>query len=125
MPTLITQPSIIPPLETNPKLIEEYAGRVATQDDTVSIARIVCPPGWLANGQQPEFAETKVVLHGAIRVEHKQGILDVQAGQAVTSHSGEWVRYSTPEGAEYLAVCVPAFSPHTVHRDPDVEESAD
>ena len=122
MPTLTTQPSIIPPVGSKPKLIEEYAGRVATKNGTVSIARIVCPPGWAENGQQPKFAETKVVLKGMIQVEHKQGVLEVQAGQAVTSHPGEWVRYSTPgdQGAEYLAVCVPAFSPQTVHRDPDV-----
>jgi mannose-6-phosphate isomerase-like protein (cupin superfamily) len=116
MPTLITQPSIIPPVGIKPKLIEEYAGRVATKNETVSIARIVCPPGWAEKGQQPEFAETKVVLKGMIQVEHKHGVLDVKAGQAVTSHPGEWVRYSTPgeEGAEYIAVCVPAFSPATV-----------
>jgi mannose-6-phosphate isomerase-like protein (cupin superfamily) len=121
MPTLITQPSIIPPVRIKPKLIEEYAGRIATENETVSIARIVCPPGWAGNGQQPEFAETKVVLKGMIQVEHKHGVLEVQAGQAVTSHPGEWVRYSTPgaEGAEYIAVCVPAFSPATVHRDAD------
>jgi mannose-6-phosphate isomerase-like protein (cupin superfamily) len=121
MPTLITQPSIIPPVGIKPKLIEEYAGRVATENETVSIARIVCPPGWAENGQQPEFAETKVVLKGMIQVEHKHGVLEVQAGQAVTSHPGEWVRYSTPgvQGAEYIAVCVPAFSPATVHRDAD------
>ena len=119
MPTLTTQPSIIPPAGTKPKLIEEYAGRVATQNDTVSIARIVCPSGWAENGQQPEFEETKVVLKGMIQVEYQHGVLKVQAGQAVTCHPGEWVRYSTPEGAEYLAVCVPAFSPQTVHRDPD------
>ncbi len=119
MPTLLTQPSIIPPAGTKPKLIEEYAGRVATNNEAVSIARIVCPPGWAENGQQPEFAETKVVLKGNIQVEHKDGVLVVESGQAVTSHPGEWVRYSTPEGAEYLAVCVPAFSLQTVHRDPD------
>jgi len=121
MPTLITQPSIIPPVGIKPKLIEEYAGRVATKNETVSIARIVCSPGWSENGQQPEFTETKVVLKGMIQVEHKHGVLDVQAGQAVTSYPGEWVRYSTPgeEGAEYIAVCVPAFSPATVHRDAD------
>ena len=122
MPTLTTQPSIIPPIGSKPKLIEEYVGRVATRSNTVSIARIVCPPGWMENGQQPEFAETKVVLKGKIQVEHKEGRLEVQTGQAVTCHPGEWVRYSTPEGAEYLAVCVPAFSPQTVHRDPDVSE---
>ncbi len=122
MPTLLTQPSIIPPAGTKPKLIEEYTGRVATKNEAVSIARIVCPAGWAENGQQPEFSETKVVLKGNIQVEHKDGILVVETGQAVTSHPGEWVRYSTPKGAEYLAVCVPAFSPQTVHRDPDVEE---
>jgi mannose-6-phosphate isomerase-like protein (cupin superfamily) len=120
MPTLITQPSIIPPVGIKPKLIEEYTGRVATKNAIVSIARIVCPPGWTENGQQPEFAETKVVLKGMIQVEHKHGVLEVLAGQAVTSHPGEWVQYSTPDGAEYLAVCVPAYSPQTVHRDPDV-----
>lgn len=119
MPTLITQPSIIQPAGSKPKLIEEYAGCVATQDGTVSIARIVCLSGWTENGQQPEFAETKVVLKGMIQIEHRHGVLEVQAGQAVTCHPGEWVRYSTPEGAEYLAVCVPAFSRQTVHRDPD------
>ncbi len=119
MPTLTTQPTIILPVGTKPKLIEEYTGRVATKNEAVSIARIVCPPGWAENGQQPEFAETKVVLKGNIQVEHKEGVLVVETGQAVTSHPGEWVRYSTPEGAEYLAVCVPAFSPQTVHRDPD------
>jgi hypothetical protein len=119
MPTLITQPSIIPPAGTKPKLIEEYVGRVSTQDDRVSIARIVCPPGWEETGQQPEFTETKVALKGKIRVEHKKGLLEVCAGQAVTCHPGEWVRYSTPEGAEYLAVCVLAYSLHTVHRDLD------
>lgn len=121
MPTLTTQPSIISPVGTKPKLIEEFAGRVATNTEAVSIARIVCPPGWSEVGQQPEFAETKVVLKGMIRVEHHHGVLEVHAGQSVTSHPGEWVRYSTPEpeGAEYIAVCLPAFSPKIVHRDAD------
>lgn len=119
MPTFITQPSIIPPVGTKPKLIEEYTGRVATQNENVSIARIICPKGWSENGQQPEFAETKAVIKGSIQVEHQEGTLEVQTGQAVTSHPGEWVRYSTPEGAEYFAICIPAFSPDTVHRDPD------
>ena len=119
MPTLTMQPSIVPPVGTKPKLIEEYAGRVATGTEAVSIARIVCPPGWAENGQQPEFTETKVVLKGMIQVEHNQGVLEVHAGQAVTCHPGEWVRYSTPgpDGAEYIAVYLPAFSPATVHRD--------
>lgn len=121
MPQLIQQPSVIPPAGTNPKLIEEYAGRVATKNDTVSIARIVCPPGWSEVGQRPEFTETKVLLKGMLRVEHEHGVLDVRAGQAVMSQPGEWVRYSAPEaeGAEYVTVCVPAFSPAIVHRDPD------
>jgi len=119
MPTFITQPSIIPPVGLKPKLIEEYAGRVATKNETVSIARIIYPLGWAENGQQPEFAETKVVLKGMIQVQHKHGVLEVRAGQAVTSHPREWVPYSTTDGAEYLAVCVPAFSPQTVHRDAD------
>ncbi len=121
MPTLTAQPSIVPPVGTKPKLIEEYAGRVSTGTEAVSIARIVCPPGWTENGQQPEFTETKVVLKGMIQVVHNQGVLEVHAGQSVTCHPGEWVRYSTPgeEGAEYIAVCVPAFSPKTVHRDSD------
>ena len=116
MPTLITQPSIIPPAGTKPKLIEVYAGRIATQDATVSIARIVCPSGWAENGQQHELTEARVRLKVMSQVEHKHDVLEIQASQAVTFHPGEWVRYNTPKGAEYLAVCVPAFSPQTVHR---------
>ena len=121
MPTFTAQPTIIPPIGTKPKLIEEYAGRVATGNTAVSVARIVCPAGWAEKGQQPEFAETKVVLKGMIKVEYQEGVLEVRAGQSVTCHPGEWIRYSTPEaeGAEYVAVCVPAFSPTTVHRDPE------
>ena len=119
MPKFVEQPCVIPPAGINPKLIEEYAGRVATASETMSIARIVCPPGWSEVGQQPEFTETKVVLKGMVRVEHKHGVLEVRAGQSVICEAGEWVRYSTPEaeGAEYVTACVPAFSPETVHRD--------
>ena len=119
MPRVTTQPSIIPPIGPEHKRIEEFVGRVATESTTVSIARIICPPGWKGNGQQPEFEETKVILKGMLQIEHRDGLLNVQAGQSVTSHPGEWVRYSSPEGegAEYIAICTPAFSPQTVHID--------
>jgi mannose-6-phosphate isomerase-like protein (cupin superfamily) len=102
-----------------PKLIDEYVGRVNSSHEQVSIAHMRSPGGWLEPGQKPEFDEFTVVLRGALRVEHAGGSMDVSAGQAVIAHSGEWVRYSTPgaEGAEYVAVCLPAFSPGTVHRD--------
>jgi mannose-6-phosphate isomerase-like protein (cupin superfamily) len=102
-----------------PKKIEEYAGRVNSGHTAVSVARMVSPEGWIEPGQRPEFEEITVVLKGLLRVEHEQGVLDVRAGQAVVSKAGEWVRYSSPEpgGAEYVAVCVPAFSLDTVHRD--------
>lgn len=121
MPQLIETPSVIPPPGKNPKLIEEYSGRVATQTDQVSIARIVCPPGWSEVGQCPEFTETKVILKGMLQVDHKDGFMLVRAGQAVICHPGEWIRYSAckTDGAEYVTVCVPAFSPTTVHRDPE------
>lgn len=119
MPHLIEQPKIIPPPGPNPKLIEEYAGRVATHNETVSVARIVCPPGWTDLGQCPEFMETKLVLKGQLNVEHRKGVIEVHAGQAIICEPGEWVRSSAPapDGAEYVAVCVPAFSKDTVHRD--------
>jgi mannose-6-phosphate isomerase-like protein (cupin superfamily) len=121
MPQLIQRPAIIPPPGRNPKLIQEYVGRVATGKAAISIARIVCPPGWIEVGQRPEFTETKVVLKGMLKVEHEQGVMEVQSGQAILSSPGEWIRYSTPdaEGAEYIAICMPAFSPQTVHRDPE------
>jgi len=102
-----------------PKLIEEYIGRVNTGEDGISIARMKSPSGWSEPGQTPEFDEYTVVLRGVLRVEHTEGAFDISAGQAVAVPSGEWVRYSTPhpEGAEYIAVCVPAFSPATVHRE--------
>jgi mannose-6-phosphate isomerase-like protein (cupin superfamily) len=119
MPKLIERPTLIQAAGTKPKQIQEYAGRVNSGHETVSVARMVSPEGWLEPGQRPEFEEITVVLRGLLRVEHDGGALDVRAGQAVVTAPGEWVRYSTPEpgGAEYLAVCLPAFSPSTVHRD--------
>jgi len=119
MPRLITAPTIIAAAGTKPKKIEEYAGRVNSGHASVSVARMTSPSGWQEPGQRPEFEEITVVLRGMLRVEHERGVLDVQAGQAVVTAAGEWVRYSTPgaDGAEYVAVCLPAFSPTTVHRD--------
>jgi mannose-6-phosphate isomerase-like protein (cupin superfamily) len=121
MPTLIAQPTVIKAAGNKPKRIEEFAGRVNSGHATLSVARMVSPEGWLEPGQRPEFEEVTVVLNGVVRVEYEGGVLDVRAGQAVVAHAGEWVRYSTPEsgGAEYIAVCLPAFSPETVHRDDD------
>jgi mannose-6-phosphate isomerase-like protein (cupin superfamily) len=117
MPKLIPNGSRIP--VPGGKLLDEYIGRVNSGNAEVSIAHMRSPSGWSEPGQQPEFDEFTVVLKGSLRVEHKGGYLDVSAGQAVIAHKGEWVRYSTPsaEGAEYIAVCIPAFSPATVHRD--------
>lgn len=119
MPRLIPSPSIIQAAGTKPKRIEEYAGRVNSGHANVSVARMKSPSGWVEPGQRPEFEEITVVLAGSLRVEHEGGVIDVAAGQAVVTHAGEWVRYSTPgpDGAEYIAVCLPAFSPATVHRD--------
>src|SRR5437870_3516218 len=119
MPTLIDRPAIIHAAGNKPKRIEEYAGRVNSGHTHVSIARMVSPEGWQEPGQRPEFEEVTVVLRGLVRVEHEGGTLEVRAGQAVVAHPGEWVRYSSPAsgGAEYLAVCLPAFSSETVHRD--------
>jgi mannose-6-phosphate isomerase-like protein (cupin superfamily) len=118
-PTLLAHPTIIQAAGNRPKTIEEYAGRVNSGHRGVSVARMVSPEGWVEPGQQPEFEEITVVLRGMLRVEHRGGALDVHAGQAVVSHPGEWIRYSSPEpgGAEYVAICLPAFSPDTVHRD--------
>jgi hypothetical protein len=123
MPRLIEAPSVIQAAGTKPKRIEEYAGRVNSGHGAVSVARMVSPTGWAEPGQRPEFEEITVVLRGLLRVEHEGGALDVRAGQAVVTTPGEWVRYSTPEpdGAEYVAVCLPAFSPDTVHRDGDTQ----
>lgn len=119
MPRLIEQPTIIEAAGNKPKRIEEYAGRVNSGHAGVSVARMVSPQGWEEPGQRPEFEEITVVLKGLLRVEHEGGSLDVRAGQAVVASPGEWVRYSSPEpgGAEYVAICMPAFSPGTVHRD--------
>jgi ethanolamine utilization protein EutQ (cupin superfamily) len=99
------------------KVIDEYVGRVNTRETAASIAHMRSPAGWSEPGQTPEFDEFTVVLAGALRVEHHTGVMEVAAGQAVIARRGEWVRYSTPQGAEYLAICLPAFSPETVHRD--------
>lgn len=119
MPTLIASPTVIAAAGNKPKRIEEYVGRVNSGDTGVSVARMVSPGGWVEPGQRPDFREVTVVLKGVLRVEHAGGIIDVAAGQAVVTEPGEWVRYSTPggDGAEYVAVCTPAFSPDTVHRD--------
>ena len=120
MPTLIPAPTIVPGAGTPSKHIEEYAGRVNSGHTHVSVARMLSPSGWREPGQRPEFEEITVVLRGMMRVEYEGGTLDVRAGQAVVTAPGEWVRYSTPEGgAKYLAVCLPAFSLETVHRDAD------
>lgn len=119
MPRLIEGPTVVPCAGNKPKRIEEYAGRVNSGHAEVSVARMVSPQGWEEPGQRPDFEEITVVLKGLLRVEHEQGSMDVRAGQAIVTSPGEWVRYSTPEpgGAEYVAVCAPAFSPATVHRD--------
>jgi len=121
MPRIIEQPTRITAAGNKPKLIEEFIGRVNSQHDQLSVARMRSPSGWGEPGQRPEFLEVSVVLAGMLRVEHEGGVLEVRAGQAVVSDPGEWVRYSTPEadGAEYVAICLPAFSPATVNRDTD------
>jgi mannose-6-phosphate isomerase-like protein (cupin superfamily) len=119
MPTLVSSPSIIESAGNKPKIIQEFVGRVNTGTDQVSIARMKSPGGWAEPRQRPGFDEFTVVLKGMVLVESDEGSLEVHAGQAVIAHRDEWVRYSTPseEGAEYIAVCLPAFSPGTVHRD--------
>lgn len=122
MPTKINGPSIIDAAGTRPKRIEEYIGKVNSGTAPVSVARMVSPPGWQEPGQRPAFDEYTVVLKGRLRVESENGTMDIRAGEAVIVHACQWVRYSTPEpeGAEYIAVCLPAFSPETVHRDDEV-----
>ncbi len=119
MPTLISQPTRIQAAGNKPKLIDEYIGRVNSKTPGVSVAHMRSPQGWLEPGQTPEFDEFTIVLKGSLRVAHQTGTFDVAAGQAVIAHAGEWVQYSTPgaEGAEYIAVCLPAFSMESVHRD--------
>jgi mannose-6-phosphate isomerase-like protein (cupin superfamily) len=121
MPIVIAAPSVIQAAGQPPKRIEEYAGRVNSGHAGVSVARMVSPSGWREPGQRPEFEEITVVLRGMVRVDYDGGAMDVNAGQAVVTRPGEWVRYSSPgpEGAEYIAVCLPAFSMDTVHRDSD------
>jgi mannose-6-phosphate isomerase-like protein (cupin superfamily) len=120
MPTLIPNPTRIQAAGNKPKRIEEFVGRINSGEPRLSVARMKSPGGWVEPGQTPEFDEFTVVLAGMLRVTHTGGAIDVRAGQAVVTHAGEWVKYSTPEadGAEYIAVCLPAFSPDTVHRDP-------
>lgn len=119
MPTFIDKPTRIEAAGNKPKIINEYVGRVNSRTEGVSVARMQSPGGWVEPGQRPDFDEYTVVLRGVLRVEHEGGAFDVAAGQAIITHKGEWVRYSTPgdDGAEYVAICLPAFSPSTVHRD--------
>lgn len=118
-PTLVPAPTRIVAAGNKPKAIDEYVGRVTTRTDALSIAHMRSPSGWVEPGQTPAFDEYTLVLRGMLRVEHRDGALEVHAGQAVIAHAGEWVRYGSPgpDGAEYVAVCLPAFSPDTVHRD--------
>ncbi len=119
MPTLIEKPTRITSAGNKPKLIDEVVGRVNTKTASVSIAHMRSPSGWVEPGQTPEFDEYTYVLKGGLQVTHKGGSLTVKAGQAILTRKGEWVQYSTPgaDGAEYIAVCLPAFAPDTVHRD--------
>ncbi len=119
MPTFIEKPTTFTALGDKPKIIDEYVGRVTSRTEAVSIARMKSPPGWTEPGQTPDFDVYNCVLKGVLQVKHKGGVIEAHAGQAIIAHRGEWVQYSTPgpEGAEYIAVCVPAFSPKAVHRD--------
>jgi mannose-6-phosphate isomerase-like protein (cupin superfamily) len=121
MARLIAKPSVIPAAGQPPKIIEEFIGRVNSSTDAISIAKMTSPAGWREPGQTPDFAEYTVVLRGELQVETRDTIHKVAAGQAVIVNAGEWVRYSTPgpDGAQYIAVCLPAFSPDTVHRQGD------
>ena len=121
MPIFIESPTVIQSAGNLQKKIEEYTGLVNTGLSGVSVARMVSPEGWTEPGQRPEFQEITLVLRGLVRVEHEAGTLDVRAGQAVMKDPGEWIRYASPEpgGAEYVAVCLPAFTPDSVHRDPE------
>jgi len=119
MPKLITSPTIIEAADNKPKIIQEFIGRVNSSTQNVSIAKMTSPNGWEELGQTPEFDEYTLVLKGMLRVETKENVFNVNAGQAIITYAGEWIKYSTPTpvGAEYIAVCLPAFSPETVHRD--------
>jgi mannose-6-phosphate isomerase-like protein (cupin superfamily) len=119
MPVLIQSPTRVQSAGNKPKIIDEFVGNVNTSETRLSVAHMCSPGGWLEPGQRPEFDEFTIVLKGMLRVEHEGGVLDVRAGQAVHTRPGEWIRYSTPldEGAEYFAICLPAFSTSSVHRD--------
>ena len=119
MPTLIQAPTRIQAAGNKPKIIDEYVGRVNSKHSALSVAHMRSPGGWVEPGQTPEFDEYTVVLRGMLRVNHTSGVIDVRAGQAIIAHKGEWVQYSTPDtdGAEYIAICLPAFAMTTVHRD--------
>ncbi|NIP31824.1 MAG: cupin [Candidatus Dadabacteria bacterium] len=119
MPKLIDSPSLINAAGTKPKKIEEFVGVISTSNEDLSVAKMISPEGWEEPGQTPEFQEITVVLKGLLKVEHSEGSIEVKEGQAIITYPGEWVRYSTPAdgGAEYIAICLPAFSPDTVHRD--------
>lgn len=117
MPTLLETPFFIPCVGTKPKVIAEHVGGASTGHTNVSVARMSSPAGWTEPGQRPEFEEITLVLEGALHVETEAGTIVVKGGQSIVTHPGEWIRYSTPEGAEYVAICLPAFSPETVHRD--------
>lgn len=117
MPELIAQPTRVEAAGNIPKLIDEYVGRVNTGTDRLSVALMRSPEGWTEPGQRPEFDEYTLVIEGKVKVEHEDGEILVEPGQAVLARAGEWVRYSTPGGAKYVAICLPAFSPDTVHRD--------
>ncbi|MEW6369079.1 MAG: cupin [Acidobacteriota bacterium] len=119
MPTFIKSPATIQAAGNTPKVINEFVGRVNSKTESLSIAKMTSPGGWIEPGQKPEFDEYTIVLHGVLMVATKNETFEVAAGQAIITHSGKWVQYSTPrpEGAEYISICVPAFSPRTVHRD--------
>jgi len=119
MPTLVQAPTEIASAGNKPKIIKEFIGRVNSSTESVSVAQMKSPAGWVEPGQRPEFDEFTLVLRGCLRVEHEGGVVDVLSGQAIIAHAGEWVRYSSPleQGAEYIAVCQPAFSMQAVHRD--------
>lgn len=119
MPRLIEKPTVVAAAGNKPIRIEEFVGRVNSLDERISVARITCPPGWIEPGQRPEFLEITLVFRGRVRIEHAGGTLEVGSGQAAVTEPGEWVRYSTPgdEGAEYIAVCLPAYSLPAAHRD--------
>ena len=117
MPKVINHPTIIEAAGNKPKIIKEFFGRVNSQTSEISIAKMESPAGWVEPGQTPKFDEYTIVLKGMVKVATKDSVYEVKAGQAILTYKGEWIQYSTPEGAEYVAVCLPAFSPDTVHRD--------